>query len=580
MKRERKPANHRRAALYARVSTDRQAQEGTIDSQVSAISAFMTKAGDELEPGLDFLDDGVSGTTLVRPALERLRDQAAAAALDRLYVLSPDRLARRHAHQMVLLDELQGYGVEVVFVNRPLGSTPEDHMLLQMQGVMAEYERAKILERTRRGRLYAARSGRVNVLGRAGFGYRYIDKHTGGGLASYEIQEEEAPVVRQMFTWVGVEGCSLAEVVRRLERLGVPTRSGLKRWDRSTIWGLLTNPAYQGQAAYGKTRRGERQPRLRPLRGRPEVPKHAYSSCRQPVTEHIVIAVPALVEEALYAAVQERLEENRRRMRQQQRGALYLLQGLTVCGCCGYAIVGLGKSDRGQRAYYRCLGTNGYRFGGQPVCRNRMQRVEDLDAAVWNDASALLNDPDRLCQEYDRRQQRGAFDQGTVEQKRLRAAIAKVQQGMSRLLDAYTEGLVNRDDFEPRIKRMQDRLGKLKGELQTATEQTQRDEDLRLVFSHVQNFADQVKAGLKTVDWTTRREILRALVKRVEVGNDTIRIVYKVPSPPFAKAPIVGALQHCWSRRAVGMAPGNCKLVSWPYPVCKSNTPQARSQWR
>ncbi len=553
MKREGQPKNQRHVALYARVSTDQQAQEGTIDSQVSAIRARIEAAGDVLEAERCFCDDGVSGATLVRPALERLRDQAAAGAIDRLYLLAPDRLARRHAHQMVLLEELQGNGVEVVFVNRPVGSTPEDQLLLQVQGVVAEYERAKILERTRRGRLHAARCGRVNVLGRAGYGYRYIDKHTGGGLASYEVLEDEARVVRQIFTWVGREGCSLAEVVRRLERLGVSTRHGLKRWDRSTIWGLLTNPAYQGQAAYGKTRRGERQWRLRPPRGKPEVPKQPYSTYRQAATEHIVIAVPALVDADLFAVVQERLEENRQRLRQHQRGARFLLQGLVVCGCCGYALAGKGKGDRGQRAYYCCLGTDGYRFGGKPVCRNRMQRVDDLDTAVWNDACALLNEPDRLHQEFERRQQRPTADQRTAEEERLRKAIAKVQQGMSRLLDVYTEGVVDRGEFQPRMERLQDRKNKLEGELRALTEQTQRDDALRLVCSQVQDFADQMKAHLTTADWTTRREILRALVKRVEVDNDTIRIVYKVPQRPFVKAPERGPFQHCWSRVWVDM---------------------------
>ena len=191
MKREGNPPGHGRVALYARVSTDRQAREGTIDSQVSAICARMEADGDALEADLCFCDDGVSGTTLVRAALERLRDQAAAGAIDRLYVLAPDRLARRYAHQMVLLEELQGCGVDVVFVNRPLGASPEDQLLVQVQGVVAEYERAKILERTRRGRLHAAHCGRVNVLVRAAYGYRYIDKHAGGGLASYEVLEDE-----------------------------------------------------------------------------------------------------------------------------------------------------------------------------------------------------------------------------------------------------------------------------------------------------------------------------------------------------------------------------------------------------
>jgi site-specific DNA recombinase len=573
MKREGKSPSTRRVALYARVSSDRQAQEGTIDSQVSAIGARLAAEGDVLAEDLCFCDDGVSGVTMVRPALERLRDQAAAGAMDRLYVLAPDRLARRHAHQMVLLEELQGCGVEVVFVNRPLGTTPEDQLLLQVQGVVAEYERAKILERTRRGRLHAARCGRVSVLGRAAYGYRYIDKHTGGGQASVEVLEEEARVVRQMFAWVGREGCSLAEVVRRLERLGLPTQSGLKRWDRSTVWGVLTNPAYQGRAAYGKTRRAERRPRLRPVRGKPEVPKHTFSTYRQPAPAHIVIPVPALVEVDLFAAVQERLEENRRRLRAHQRGARYLLQGLAVCGCCGYAIIGVGKGERGQRAYYRCHGTNGWRFGGQPVCRNRMQRVEDLDAAVWNDVHALLNEPDRLCQEYERRQQRVSSGQETADEESLCKALAKVQQSVSRLLDAYTEGYVDRGEFPRRMERLQERRSKLQADLSRIQEQAHRDEDLRVAFSHVQDFADQIKAGLTTADWMTRREIVRALVKRVEVASDTINIVYKVPCRPFAKAPDRGPLQHCWRRQAVDMAP------SIPVVSHISRYRSALSQW-
>jgi DNA invertase Pin-like site-specific DNA recombinase len=154
---KRQPPLAARVALYARVSSEKQAEEGTIASQVAALQERVEADGYVVDPAYRFIDDGVSGTTLVRPALERLRDLAATGAIDRLYVLAPDRLARRLCHQMVLLEELQAYGVAVVFVNRPLGTTPEDQLLLQMQGVIAEYEHAKLLERTRRGRRQAAR---------------------------------------------------------------------------------------------------------------------------------------------------------------------------------------------------------------------------------------------------------------------------------------------------------------------------------------------------------------------------------------------------------------------------------------
>src|SRR5436853_4733742 len=192
-----------RAALYARVSSDHQADEGTIASQVEALDRRAAADGLAVEPELRFLDEGASGSTLIRPALERLRDQVAAGALDRLYVLAPDRLARNFALQYLLLDEFHARGVEVVFLNRALGQSPEDDLLLQVQGIIAEYERAKIVERARRGKQYAARQGRVSVLSQAPYGYRYVRKAEGGGEARFDVVLEEARVVRQVFHWVG-----------------------------------------------------------------------------------------------------------------------------------------------------------------------------------------------------------------------------------------------------------------------------------------------------------------------------------------------------------------------------------------
>ena len=152
------------AAMYARVSSEQQADAGTITSQVIALKEGLARDGLGIEDELCFIDDGYSGATLLRPALERLRDLVASGAVDRIYVHSPDRLARKYAYQVVLVDEFARAGVEVVFLNHELGKTPEEDLLLQVQGMVAEYERAKILERSRRGKLHAARRGAVNVL--------------------------------------------------------------------------------------------------------------------------------------------------------------------------------------------------------------------------------------------------------------------------------------------------------------------------------------------------------------------------------------------------------------------------------
>ena len=283
-----------RAALYARVSSDKQADEGTIASQISALQDRLRQDGVLLEEELSFVDDGYSGTMLVRPALERLRDLAATGTIDRLYVHSPDRLARKYAYQVLLLDEFQRCSVEVVFLNHDIGRSPEDHLLVQVQGMVAEYERAKLLERCRRGKLHTARQGCVNALAAAPFGYRFVRKAEGGGVSRYDVVLEEARVVQQIFDWVGRERLSLAEVCRRLQQQGIRTRTGLRRWDRSTVCDMLKNPTYQGTAVYGRNRVGPRRPRLRPARGQPEQPRRPYSVYAAD-TPGITIAVPALV---------------------------------------------------------------------------------------------------------------------------------------------------------------------------------------------------------------------------------------------------------------------------------------------
>src|SRR5262245_56616268 len=539
-----------RAALYARVSSPQQAEANTIASQLEALQARLRSDGLRVPADRCFLDEGYSGSTLLRPALERLRDQVAAGALDRLYVHSPDRLARNYALQVLLLDEWQRAGVEVVFLNRPIGQSPEEDLLLQVQGMMAEYERAKILERSRRGKRHAARAGSVNVLCGAPYGYRYLGKHEGGGHARYEIHEEHARVVQQLFTWVGLERCSIGEVCRRLQAQQIPSPKGKPYWDRTTVWGILKNPAYKGQAQFGKTQVGPRRPRLRPLRGKKAQPRRAavYDT---PEADRISIEVPALVSAEAFAAVAEQLQENRRRCRTRRRGARYLLQGLLVCGTCGYAYYGksLSRSARKGKArdyaYYRCVGTDAYRFGGQRVCNNGQCRTDLVDKAVWEDACALLADPERVRREHERRR-RGQRKQGGRPSEQVGKLIVKVRRAISRLIDAYGEGLLERGEFEPRLREARERLARLEGEAAAATKRESEEADFAAAVEQLEAFARRVGEGLPEADWETRRAVLRALIKHVEVGKEAIRMVYKVTPDPFDHGPERGRSQDCW----------------------------------
>jgi site-specific DNA recombinase len=536
-------------AVYARVSTERQAQANTIASQVAALRERVAADHCVWRDAFCFIDDGVSGSTLMRPALERLRDAAHFGHFERLYVLAPDRLARKHAHQLILTEELQACGVEVVFLNRAIGASAEDQLLLQMQGVVAEYERAKIQERTRRGRRHAAQQGRVSVFSTAPYGYRYVPG-TPERAARFEILSEEAGVVEQIFAWVAHERCSIREVCRRLEKQKVFTRKGHARWEPATVAGILKNPAYHGQAAFGKTRRGERRTRLRPQRGRPEVPRQPTVGRAQPRQEWIDVPVPALVSIDCFETVAEQLRDNQRRCRARREGAGHLLQGLVMCPTCGYACYG--QSARGSKTkaarsygYYRCIGKDRRRGDGQRICQTPSVSLRDLERAVWSDVRALLADPARVQAEHERRL---AEDAPHPARAQLQKRIQRTQQGITRLIDIYTEGLLSKAEFEPRLQESRQRLRELEAERKMLEERETREQALRAALAQLEAFAAQVRTGLDAADETTQRELIRALVKRIEIGAEEIRIVYHVNLHPFDPGPSGGQLRHCVRR--------------------------------
>ncbi len=563
-----------RAAIYARVSSDQQADAGTVRSQVDALLKRAQDDGVTIDEEMKFVDDGYSGAVLLRPALERLRDLAFAGAMDRLYVYRPDRLARKYAYQVLLVEELQRCGVELIFLNHALGRTPEEDLLLQVQGMVAEYERAQILERSRRGKRHAAHRGSANVLAGAPYGYRYVTKHEGSGEAHYHVILPEAQVVQQIFQWIGRDRLSIGAVCERLDQQGIPTRTGKSRWNRTTVYGMLRNPAYKGTAAFGKTRSGALQPPLRPRRNRTEHSRRACTISEVPQDEWIHVPVPAIIDEALFEAAAEQLAENRRRYRQRRRGARHLLQGLLVCEGCGYALsaASVGRSGPYPYSYYRCTGMEGRRFGGQRLCGNTPLRSDMLEDAVWADVCSLLADPQRVEQEYERRlanKTDAGFGQSIEQMQR---QIGKVKRGMSRIADAYEDGWLEKAEFEQRMGRARDQLNRLQAQVQAMSDEESQRREMRLVIGQLGAFAHRVAEGLESADWKTRREIICALVKEIRVGMESLRIVYRVTPPPSGSALArtsasagspanspperPGDLRHC-SRGVRSCAPGS-----------------------
>jgi site-specific DNA recombinase len=395
------------AAIYARVSSARQAKDETIGSQLAALREHAGRSRLDVPEEWVFADEGHSGATLIRPGLEALRDLAAQGCLDVVLVWSPDRLARKFAYQALLIEELARCGVRVEFVKGPRGDSPEDQLLVQFQGMFAEYEKAQLMERYRRGKAWRAKTGSVNVLSGAPFGYRYVRK-TPESAARYEVIPHEAVLVAEMFRRYADDGAAIADLRRWLEDQGVRTRTGKERWDRSVIWGMLRNPAYAGTAVFGKTQ-AVHEPaglnRTARLAGR-TVPRQVRTEDR-PREEWTGIPVPALTDEDTFDRVQQRLEDNKRFAARNTR-VPSLLQGMAACASCGYGYYRTRTTTSSGKKiyYYRCLGSDDYRYQGGRVCQNKPVRADYADAVVWDHVTALLADPALIRAEIDSRLQR------------------------------------------------------------------------------------------------------------------------------------------------------------------------------
>src|ERR1700752_1536987 len=242
----------RMAAIYARVSSEQQREANTIASQTASLIEFAENHDLDVPKEWVFEDEGYSGATLERPALERLRDLAAEGQIQVVLAYAPDRLSRKYAYQILLIEELARHGVETLFVKAPQGDSAEDQLLVQCQGMIAEYERAQILERSRRGKRHRAHRGEVSVMSGAPYGYHYVRK-TDETPAAFLVDEAEARVVQRVYEMYTVEGFSIAEIARWLNTEGVPTRKA-SRWERSVVWARLRNPAYGGMAFFGENR--------------------------------------------------------------------------------------------------------------------------------------------------------------------------------------------------------------------------------------------------------------------------------------------------------------------------------------
>src|SRR5229473_2109877 len=521
----------RMAAIYARVSSEQQREAHTIASQTAALIELAKTLNLEVPKAWIFEDEGYSGATLERPGLERVRDLAAEGQIQAVLVYSPDRLSRKYAYQILLIEELARHGVETRFLNAPQGATAEDQLLVQLQGMIAEYERAQILERSRRGKRHRARAGEISVLSGAPYGYRYIRK-SDDGPASYAVIETEAHVVQQVYESYTVAGWSIGAITRWLNEHGVATRKPGTRWERSMVWAMLRNPAYRGTACFGKTRVATRQRVTRPLRLRGGMATRDSANQERPREDWIEIPVPALIDEPTFARAEELLQENKIRARRRTI-ALSLVQGLVSCRRCGYALSRTStRSSARLIHYYRCIGSDGWRHLGGPRCTNRPVRQDLLDQIVWTEVIRLLEDPALIQAELDRRLTVArAADPTKQREQTIQRELVRVDKSIERVLTAYQEDLLSLGQLRERMPPLRQRERALRTELQSIAEQTQERTAYLHLAETLSAFLSRLREAADTLDIVERQRLVRLVIKEVLVGDDTIVLRHCIPVP-------------------------------------------------
>ncbi len=517
-------------AAYLRVSSRIQRERETIASQREAVPGHARERGWTLPEALVFADDGYSGATLDRPALEALRDAVAGGEVATAVAWSADRLSRKFAHRMLLQEEFARHGARIVLVEAPDDATPQGMLLRQMLSAISEYERTQIAERSRRGKIHRARQGSLNMITRAPYGYRLIRKTESSG-ARLETHEAEAAVVRRIFDLHVRDGLKMHEIPRQLDARGIRPRHA-ERWPTSTVAVVLRNEAHVGKAAYLKTV-GTGKPARRNRTGRLKAGRVRRLTGRtaRPREQWIELPVPVIVEPAAFERAQRRRAENRR-FSGRKTIEPTLLQGLCVCAECGYTMGrNSGSGGRpGRRHYYRCHGIDGWRRPQGAVCDNPPVRADALDTAVWDEVLALLEHPELIQSEINRRL---AAANETVSHDRrvdaLRAEAAGLQRQMRRLLDAYQEGLVGLDELRERNGPLQTRQRAILSELD-ALQTAKLDRESRLALATtVQRFLERMRDAARSLSIVERQRIVRLLVREVRIGKDSVTICHSIP---------------------------------------------------
>jgi site-specific DNA recombinase len=512
------------AAIYARVSTQRQEEEATIASQVAAIEAYAEEQGYALRRDMYYLDEAVSGAKLDRPALDRLRDQASEGSYQVLLCLSPDRLARVYTLQVILLEEFRQAGVQVMFVNQPpVSDDPQSQLLFGIQGLFSEYERAIIAERMRRGRLHRARQGWM-VQPMTPYGYRYVSQN-GVQRGSWEIDPDEARIVRQIYTWyTQAEPMTTQEITRQLNQEALKARHG-KVWRTSLVGNILRQPQYTGVAYYNRTQKVYHE--VGQLRHTRHGKRISPISEPRPAEEWISIPVPRILDKDMWEMAQERLKTNQKFATRNNHRHSYLLRGLLVCGVCGHTLAG--RTDENGNRTYGCY------YGGihcpPDLPRHRCSiSANTIDSLVWEAVVGLVENPKLIAQAWVSTDQPQSASAEIGEKKRLENRLRTLDRQQERLLDLFQDEHLDKAVFLERKQRLEDERQTIQVHLLSFERENNSEQVKQQLMDNFDLYCHRIQANLVNPSPELKKEVIRLLIDHVVVGEDEIVIKHIVPT--------------------------------------------------
>jgi len=437
-------------------------------------------------------------------------------------------------------------------------------LLLQVQGAIAEYERAKMLDRCRRGRLHRARRGEL-APPRTPYGYTYAARKYGGD-GKIRIDDEEAAMVRHRFAWYAEDGATLDAALRTMNASPWQTRQGKNTWNAGTVLGVLGNEWYIGTAYYNRHSHRTR-------------PGGVVVRQERPRSEWIVVPVPAILDEKLFARVQERIQESRRFARRRlKRKQAYLLRGLIKCGVCGYAYLGSTQVSRSkyegpvEYTYYTCSMRSPIRAGRVDPCTNGKLMGAGADEVVWTTVRDLLLNSDALAERLQEWLVRQTED--PADDERLRATsqrLAELRRQRERLIDAYQAGVLDLQDFTDRKMSIEEHLlGVEHEQAELRSQVVQRDLAIQQAAG-AGGMVARLHGQLENPDFTTKQAILRLMVEKIVVTGHRLEIHLALPvSGDFDLTLGWGAIPSAFRNAATWLtaeSPGNSRVAHKLPPI-------------